>query len=504
MRVTLAQLDPVVGDIQGNAYRLVDVVATAAAQSSDLVVFPELFLVGYPPKDLLERGWFVQQAVDAVQRVREASRAFPHTGILFGAPIPSGSSSGRGRYNAALLVCGGRLLGIARKTLLPVYDVFDEERYFDPAPRVGVLPFKGEALGVHVCEDAWNDHTLWSQRRLYDEDPVAILAEQGATMLVNLSASPFSVGKERVRHALMRGHALKHRMPFLYVNQVGANDELIFDGQSLCFGARGQLLTALPAFREAVSTVDTQVSAAGAAYSPLEEIASTHNALVLGVRDYARKCGFTTAVVGLSGGIDSAVTCAIAAGALGPENVLGVSMPSPYSSQGSLDDARELADNLGISYRVIPIADTFQSYLSTMTDAFSGMEPNVAEENIQARIRGNILMALSNKFGHLVLSTGNKSELSVGYCTLYGDMSGGLAVISDVPKGMVYDLARYMNRGTRIVPQGSIDKPPSAELKPNQVDQDTLPPYLPHPGRYPALLCGGGLFGGRDRAQGAR
>jgi NAD+ synthase (glutamine-hydrolysing) len=477
MRVTAAQLNPVVGDLQGNVRRLQHTMESSRADSPDLVVFPELYITGYPPKDLLDRGWFITRVQGAIDRVRQISRDYPQTGILLGAPLPNGDASGRGLRNAALLIQNGEIVATRNKMLLPTYDVFDEARYFEPATDVEVVLFKGETLGIHICEDAWTDPTLWSQRYTYGCDPVQMLVAQGATLLINISSSPFSVGKEKIRHRLVRGHAMRYGIPFLYVNQVGGNDELVFDGRSLCVDGQGEPLAVLAGFEEEVITIDTGRPGTLDGYAPQEEIATVYEALVMGTRDYMAKTGFSSAVVGLSGGIDSAVTCALAAAALGSENVLGVSMPSPYSSQGSLDDARALAENLGIEYRVIPITDTYRAYLETMQPHFAGTEPNVAEENIQARIRGNILMALSNKFGHLVLSTGNKSELAVGYCTLYGDMSGGLAVISDVPKEMVYALARYMNRDRETIPPGSIEKPPSAELRPDQVDQDSLPPY---------------------------
>jgi NAD+ synthase (glutamine-hydrolysing) len=476
MRITLAQVNPTVGDVKGNVAMLADVLERSRPDAPDLVVLPELFLCGYPPKDLLERAWFVDRVVAALEDIKRLSVCHPDVGILFGAPLPTWRMNGKELQNAALLVWAGKLRGVAAKTLLPTYDVFDEARYFAPASDVGVIPFKGERLGVHICEDAWNEPELWGQRNLYAVDPVGLLVERGASLLINISASPFSVGKEQVRHCLVSAHARRHRIPFLYVNQVGANDELVFDGRSLALDGAGRMLAVLDAFETDQRTVDTQACGANG-YTPQEPVATVHDALVLGIRDYCRKCGFKQAVLGLSGGIDSAVTAVLATRALGATNVLGVSMPSQYSSRGSLDDARQLAANLGIGYQVIPISDTHQAYLQMLAEQFAGRAPDTTEENIQARIRGNILMAISNKFGHLVLSTGNKSELSVGYCTLYGDMSGGLAAISDVPKQMVYELARFINREQEIVPQSSISKPPSAELRPNQTDQDTLPPY---------------------------
>ncbi len=477
MKLVAAQLDPTVGDIVGNLARIERVLADCRAGAPDLVIFPELFLVGYPPKDLLERDWFIARVQEAIARVQRLSNDCPQTGILLGAPVPTGLSSGKGLYNAALLIYRGEVSAIQPKSLLPTYDVFDEARYFDPAPQIRVIPFKGERLGVHICEDAWTDPAFWAKRQPYSCDPVANLVAQGATILINISASPFNVGKESIRYRLISGHARSHGVPFLYVNQIGGNDDLVFDGRSVCVDGRGEPIATLAPFREHVQAIDLAGTGAQGVYVPQAEIASVHDALVLGLGDYMRKCGFSKAVIGLSGGIDSSVTCCLAVEALGRENVMGISMPSPFSSRGSVDDSRQLADNLGIAFQVIPISGVYQAYLDTLKAPFAGREPNEAEENIQARIRGNILMAMSNKFGYLVLSTGNKSELAVGYCTLYGDMSGGLAVISDVPKTMIYELAHYINRERELIPQACITKPPSAELKPNQVDQDTLPPY---------------------------
>jgi len=450
--------------------------ARCADEAPDLVILPELFLCGYPPRDLLERHWFIQQSLEAVDQLRALSQRYPKTGILVGAPLPTGRPTGKGLYNAALLICNGEVVFQQNKSLLPTYDVFDEARYFDPADQVAVVPFRGEMLGISICEDAWNDPELWL-RVPYDADPIASLAAAGATLLINISASPFWVGKDTIRYRLLSNHARRHCLPFIFVNQVGANDELIFDGRSLVVNGSGQPVVIFPSFREEVQTVDTQAMSPLPAYTPEPRLESIYQALVLGIRDYTRKTGFRQVVLGLSGGIDSSLACCLAVDALGPENVLGVSMPSPYSSAGSIEDARQLAQNLGIRFLVIPITDIFNAYLDTLTPCFEGRPPDVTEENIQSRIRGNILMALSNKFGYLVLTTGNKSELAVGYCTLYGDMSGGLAVIADLPKTVVYELARYVNREREIIPQACLTKPPSAELRPNQTDQDTLPPY---------------------------
>ena len=478
MKITMAQLNPTIGDFAGNLGRIERTLVACAGETNvpDLVVFPELFLTGYPPRDLLERSWFVQQTQEAVASVLALSGRFPQTGILIGVPQPTNRQAGKGLYNSALLMRNGRLLFQQNKRLLPTYDVFDEPRYFDPAPTGTVVPYMDEVLGVSICEDAWTDPELWL-RLPYDSDPVADLAAAGATVLIKISASPFWTGKEQTRYRLLSGHARKHGLPLIFVNQVGANDELVFDGRSLMLDRAGRPVHVFPAFTECVETVDVESRAVHAEYKPQPLIESVYQALVLGIRDYAAKTNFHQTVLGLSGGIDSALTCCLAVTALGRENVLGISMPSPYSSEGSIEDARRLAAHLGIRFQVIPITDVFAAYVDTLTPFFDGRAPDVTEENIQSRIRGNTLMALSNKFGYLVLTTGNKSELAVGYCTLYGDMSGGLAVIADVPKTMVYDLARYVNREHEIIPQASLDKPPSAELRPNQTDQDTLPPY---------------------------
>jgi len=495
MRIAMAQLNPTIGDFAGNLDKMEQTLAACAAEGApDLVVFPELFLCGYPPRDLLERAWFIRQAQDAVKRVLEISQRYPEAGILVGVPLPTDRLTGKGLYNSALLIEGGQVLLQQNKSLLPTYDVFDEARYFDPARAISVVPFHGERLGISICEDAWTDPELWL-RPPYDSDPIAALAEAGATTLVNISASPFWAGKEEIRYRLLSNHARKHGLPLVFVNQVGANDELVFDGRSLYLDRSGNPCAVFPAFTEAVQTVDTTPPGPAEVYRAQPVIESVYQALVLGIRDYTRKTGFRQVVLGLSGGIDSALTCALAAAALGPENVVGVTMPAPYSSSGSVEDSRELARNLGIRLLAIPISEILEAYLDTLTPFFppcgegaglrEGRAPDVTEENIQSRIRGNTLMALSNKFGYLVLTTGNKSELAVGYCTLYGDMSGGLAVIADVPKTMVYELARYVNRKRdivpqplrEIIPQASLTKPPSAELRPNQTDQDTLPPY---------------------------
>jgi NAD+ synthase (glutamine-hydrolysing) len=476
MKVTMAQMNPTVGDVNGNLALVEDVLRRCAKQKPDLVVFPELFLVGYPPRDLLDRADFVQHCQEAVQRLQEISGEYPETGILVGTVTPTRRAAGHGLYNSALLIHRGSILFRQHKSLLPTYDVFDESRYFDPAPEVETIPFRGQVLGISICEDAWNDPEFWP-RRSYPLDPIEILARRKATVLINIAASPFISGKEQVRFRLIRSHSRKYEMPFVLVNQVGANDELIFDGRSLFLDAHGEAVEVFPSFQEHLATVLTSSAGDPRLYAPQGEIEAVHQALVLGIRDYARKCGFSRAALGMSGGIDSSLVCCLASEALGPENVLGVSMPSRYSSQASLDDARHLAEKLSVNFQIVPIDEIFATYLETLKEQFRDEKPDATEENFQARIRGNILMALSNKFGYLILSPGNKSEMAVGYCTLYGDMSGGLSVLSDVPKNMVYKLARHINREETIIPQEVLTKDPSAELKPDQKDQDTLPPY---------------------------
>jgi len=476
MKVTLAQLNPTVGDVQGNLAKLRQTLSQYSKDSPDLVVFSELFLVGYPPRDLLERPSLIDRTQQAIGELLQLSKKYPDTGIVVGAPQLSRLPTGKGLHNSALLIYQGEVIYTHNKSLLPIYDVFDEPRYFEPGTDDSVVHFKDRTLAITVCEDAWNDPALWP-RLTYAYDPIEVMAERGADLVINIAASPFHRSKEKLRYDIVRSHATKHQIPFIFVNQVGANDELIFDGRSICLDGSGDALSVFPPFEERVQTVSLDQGSGRTQYVVQEETASVHQALVLGVKDYMRKCGFSTAIVGLSGGIDSAVTCCIAVEALGKQNVFAVAMPGPYSSKGSVEDSKRLANNLGMQLETIPISAAYEAYIQALQTHFDGMEPDAAEENIQARIRGNILMALSNKFGHIVLSTGNKSELAVGYCTLYGDMSGGLSVLSDVPKTMVYELARYINRQSSLIPQEIIDKAPSAELKANQTDQDTLPPY---------------------------
>jgi NAD+ synthase (glutamine-hydrolysing) len=478
MKITICQYNPLVGDVAGNARRVCEAAAAASREKADLVVFPELFIQGYPPRDLLEQRWFLRNSSEALKTIVTCSKRCPSTGILVGSVIPNDLSHGNRLFNAALLIVDGKRVFSQPKTLLPVYDVFDETRYFDPAQKVMTFTFKGERLGISICEDAWNHEDLWTGR-LYKRDPIAELASKGATLFINIAASPFHCGKGNLRASLAKKHARRYGTPFLYVNQVGGNDDLIFDGSSMFFDGRGALKAQCPAFTESTMTVDTEKQGKTLPLPEFDTEDAVQGALMLGIHDYARKCGFSKALLGLSGGVDSALTAVLAVQALGKENVWGVALPSRYSSEGSVADAQKLAKNLGIRFTVISIEKAYSALLETLAGPFEGMTPDIAEENLQARVRGTLLMALSNKFGHLLLTTGNKSELAMGYCTLYGDMNGGLSVISDLPKGMVYKLARFVNTsaGREIIPAATLEKPPSAELRPGQTDQDTLPPY---------------------------
>ena len=438
----------------------------------ELVVFPELAISGYPPRDLLHKSQFIAHNLAVLERLAAACR---ETGLLVGHVGANDVRPGREAVNAVALLQNGKILATRAKTLLPTYDVFDEDRYFEPARENAAVEFNGRKIGLTVCEDVWNDEGFWHDRR-YRRNPARELAAAGAQIIFNVSASPWHLGKNRTRHEMLASLAATTKCPLVYCNSVGGNDELIFDGMSLVFGAGGQLLAEGAAFREDFIVIETDTAAAITA-APIMDEEKLYRALVLGLRDYLHKCGFKSAVLGLSGGIDSALTAVLAAEALGAENVRGVSLPSHYSSPGSLNDARILAENLGIQYDVIPIQPMFLAAKAQLAGVFAGRAEDTAEENIQARLRAVILMAMSNKFGSLLLTTGNKSELAVGYCTLYGDMCGGLAVISDVPKTVVYRLAEWINREREIIPRDTITKPPSAELRPDQTDQDSLPPY---------------------------
>jgi NAD+ synthase (glutamine-hydrolysing) len=477
MKIGFAQINPIVGDLSGNFEKIAAAYERLAAAGAELVVTPELAITGYPPQDLLFKSQFVPQNLEVLEKLQARVRG---AGLLVGF-VDRNQGRGKPFHNAAALLQAGTPITKTHKSLLPTYDVFDEDRYFEPARSVAPLLFGAKKIGVTICEDIWTERYL--PRPLYDIEPVRSLVEQGAEIILNLSASPFGLGKPAGRREMVATLARTYSRSICYCNAVGGNDQLVFDGNSIAVNSRGELIAQLPAFRTAEEIVETEASQP-VQLAKADDMADLFEALSLGVRDYLAKCNFKSAVLGLSGGIDSAVVAAVAVNALGAENVLGVSMPSPYSSRGSIDDALALARNLGIKCLQIPIARPLAAFKAEFSEIFSGLPEDTTEENMQPRLRAMTLMALSNKFGHLLLSTGNKSELAVGYCTIYGDMAGGLAVISDVPKTMVYALARWINsdksrsdRQGEIIPVSTIEKPPSAELKPGQTDQDTLPPY---------------------------
>jgi len=472
MKIALAQINPTIGDFAGNEAKILAADRRGIEAGADLVVVTELAVTGYPPRDLLHRKDFVTQNLAVLDRLAAATG---ETGLLVGFVGENKSRPGREVNNAVALLHRGKIVATRAKTLLPTYDVFDEDRYFQPGAGNNPAVFNRRKVGLTICEDIWNDEDFWPERR-YRNNPPVELAEAGAQIIFNVSASPWHLGKNKTRFEMLRSLAVKTKRPVVFCNQVGGNDELVFDGGSLVFNAAGKLIAQGKLFEEDFIVVDT-ASTAEVASAELPDEELVYKALGLGLRDYLHKCGFKSAVLGLSGGIDSALTACLAVAALGKENVRGVSLPSQYSSPGSLDDARILAQNLGIRYDVIPIQPVFESCKAQLKTVFAGRPEDIAEENLQARIRGTLLMGLSNKFGSLLLTTGNKSELAVGYCTLYGDMNGGLAVISDVPKMMVYRLAKWINRERQIIPAASLTKAPSAELRPNQIDQDSLPPY---------------------------
>jgi NAD+ synthetase len=474
VKIALAQINPTVGDFTGNLEKIIAVSRRAATQGARLTVFSELALCGYPPADFLEKPSFLARCRTAVDELALATRELS-TAVLAGVALPAERESGKPAINAAVLLDGGRLLLEQHKRLLPFYDVFDEQRYFAPAQPQKVVELDGLRLAITICEDAWNDKNFW-QRRLYTVDPVEELMRQQPAVLINLSSSPFWHGKRALRRQMLSAIARRNGVPVLFSNQVGGNDSLIFDGSSMALNARGELIAQAASFEEDLIVVDP--FNAPVVSAPEEDgTEAAYRALVLGTRDYVRKCGFKKALVALSGGIDSALVAAIATEALGAENVLGIGMPSPYSSTGSIDDSRELAANLGIRFEVIPISGLFAEFTRSLEPLFAGTTADTTEENIQSRIRGSLLMALSNKFSALVLTTGNKSEMAVGYCTLYGDMVGALAVIGDLVKTRVYAVCRWINRGREVIPHSILEKPPSAELRPDQKDTDSLPPY---------------------------
>lgn len=504
MKIAIAQLNPTIGDLEGNAQQILEAAEMAAIAGMRLLLTPELSLCGYPPRDLLMQSDFVARMGQTLEDL--AQKIPPSIAVLVGIATPNEGAIAKGEkalHNSIALIEQGKVQHIFHKQLLPTYDVFDEDRYFEGGKKTNwfhlspsaeseksetVTPLK---IGVTICEDLWNDESFWGKRN-YEINPLEQLAREKVDLIVNLSASPFTVGKQRVREGMLHHAAWRYQLPILYANQVGGNDDLIFDGGSVAFDARGNIICRAPSFKSVLMALefDASLHALCPIPEPLDspfhqdiapeftsDDAEIYAALVLGLRDYATKCGFSKAVLGLSGGIDSALVAAIAVDALGAKNVLGVLMPSPYSSEHSITDALALAKNLDIRHEIIKIEPSMQAFDAMLEPLFAGTEFGVAEENLQSRTRGNLLMAIANKFGHLLLSTGNKSEMAVGYCTLYGDMNGGLAVIADVPKTRVFAICRWLNRDQEIIPENTITKPPSAELRPDQTDQDSLPPY---------------------------
>jgi NAD+ synthase (glutamine-hydrolysing) len=478
VKIALGQINPTVGDFSGNAAKHIAFSRRAQAGGADLILFPELSVCGYPPRDLVERSSFLARNHEVVEQIAASTRGIS---VICGLVTPAESETGKSVMNSAALLQEGKIVFVQSKMLLPTYDVFDEMRNFAPAKSQKVFSLCGNQVALTICEDAWNDKLFWP-KRLYTVDPIEGLIRAGGSVVLNISASPFWIGKRDLRRDMLASIARHHKVPVAMVNQIGGNDSLIFDGSSIVLNAEGKVIAQGKSFEEDLLYFDSN-NLTGDLHAQIEgEDASVYGALVLGTRDYMRKCGFKKAIIGLSGGIDSALTAVIAADAVGAENVIGIGMPGPYSSQGSIDDARQLASNLGIRFELLSINCAYEAYKGILKDVFAGQKEDVTEENIQSRARGTLLMALSNKFGAIVLSTGNKSELGVGYCTLYGDMVGGLAVISDVPKTMVYRLSHYVNgtsvNGRReVIPRATLEKPPSAELRPDQKDSDSLPPY---------------------------
>ena len=473
MKIALGQINPTVGDFSGNAAKIIDFSRRAQAQGAGLILFPELSVCGYPPRDLVERPSFVARNKESVDRIAAETRGIA---VICGLVTPAHMETGKSVMNSAALLMDGKVAFIQSKMLLPTYDVFDEMRNFAPARAQELFPFCGKRMALTICEDAWNDKQFWP-RRLYTVDPIESLVQAGGNFILNISASPFWIGKRELRRDMLASIARQHKAPVVMVNQIGGNDSLVFDGSSLVLNREGEVIAQGRSFEEDLIFFDPDALTGEMHEQIAGDEASAYSALVLGTHDYMQKCGFQKAIVGLSGGIDSALTAVIAADAVGPENVIGVGMPGPYSSQGSIDDARALANNLGIRFELLSIIPAYEAYRQTLQPVFAGRKEDVTEENIQSRARGALLMALSNKFGAIVLSTGNKSELGVGYCTLYGDMVGGLAVISDVPKTLVYRLSEYVNSRRAVIPKATLEKPPSAELRPDQKDTDSLPPY---------------------------
>jgi NAD+ synthase (glutamine-hydrolysing) len=473
VKIALGQINTTVGDFSGNAARIVEFAQRARDAGAALILFPELAICGYPPRDLVENPAFVRRNQEMAERIAAQTRGIA---VICGLATAAEAQTGKSVMNSAVLLQEGRQQFLQHKMLLPTYDVFDESRNFAPAAQQHLLPFYGKQLVLTICEDAWNDKSFWN-RPLYGIDPVETLMQAGGSLVLNISASPFYVGKRELRRDMLAAIARKYQSPVVMCNLVGGNDSLVFDGSSMVIAPDGSVVAQGKSFEEDLVFCELDTLRGDRHATAANDEASAFAALVLGTRDYVRKCGFRKVIVGLSGGIDSALTACLAVEALGSENVLGVGMPTEYSSTGSVADSRALAVNLGIRFEVVPISNIFSAYRKALEPLFAGLPEDVTEENLQPRIRGAILMALSNKFGSLVLTTGNKSELAVGYCTLYGDMVGGLAVISDVPKTMVYRLADYVNSRRALIPAAIIEKPPSAELRPGQVDTDSLPPY---------------------------
>lgn len=476
MKIALAQTNTTVGDLCGNTQKILSFAQRAAASGAEVVVFPELTLTGYPPRDLLEKQSFLEGVEEHLEKLASGSAALGVT-LIVGTVTRRQEASGRPIYNSAAVIQNARVAFRQHKMLLPTYDVFDETRYFEPAPKQFPLTLDGSMTALTICEDAWNDKQFW-ERRLYSRDPVQELALSRPRVLISINASPYHMGKRQLRREVFSATAHHSQLPIVYVNQVGGNDQLIFDGSSFAMNAQGEVIASAASFEEDLVLVDTEALTGDHHENYSDECDAAYQALVLGTRDYIRKCGFERVIIGLSGGIDSSLTAAIAVDAVGKENVLGVGMPGPFSSEHSVSDARDMARNLGIRFELIPIREQYQAFLGVLNPLFHDGAVGVTEENLQSRLRGVTLMALSNKWGALVLTTGNKSELAVGYCTLYGDMCGGLAVISDVPKTLVYALARVANkRHGNAIPENVFQKPPSAELRPNQKDTDSLPEY---------------------------
>jgi NAD+ synthase (glutamine-hydrolysing) len=473
VKIALGQINPTVGDFSGNAAKIIQFALQARSAGAGLILFPELAVCGYPPRDLVERPSFVARCRASVERIAAETQGIA---VICGTVTPAEAESGKTVMNSAVLLREGRVDLTQSKMLLPTYDVFDEMRNFAAAKSQQVFSFCGKQMALTICEDAWNDKRFWN-RQLYRVDPVEELVRAGGNFVLNISASPFWLGKRELRRDMLTSIARNQKVPVAMVNQVGGNDSLVFDGSSVVIAPDGQVIAQGKSFEEDLIYFDSQKLTGDMHPQVAGEEGSAYEALVLGTRDYVHKCGFERAIIGLSGGIDSALTAAIAADALGPENLIGVGMPGPYSSPGSISDARELAKNLNIRFELLSIDEIYQAARQTLAPVFAGMPQDVTEENIQSRARGLLLMAMSNKFGALVLSTGNKSELAVGYCTLYGDMVGGLAVISDVPKTLVYRISAYVNSRRKAIPQATMEKPPSAELRPDQKDSDSLPPY---------------------------